>query len=156
MRTIEGFLSAGDFRFGIVVSRFNETITQKLLDGAVDALIRHGAAHDKLTVIRVPGAFELPVVARKSAASGLYDAVICLGAVIRGDTPHFDFVAAEAAKGIAMSAMDSGIPIAFGVLTTDTMEQAFERSGIKSGNKGWDAAVTAIEMADLYRKLPKD
>lgn len=156
MRTIEGFLSAGDFRFGIVVSRFNETITQKLLDGAVDALIRHGAAREKLTVIRVPGAFELPVVARKSAASGLYDAVICLGAVIRGDTPHFDFVAAEAAKGIAMSAMDSGIPVAFGVLTTDTMEQAFERSGIKSGNKGWDAAVTAIEMADLYRKLPKD
>lgn len=156
MRTIEGFLSAGDFRFGIVVSRFNETITQKLLDGAIDALVRHGAARDKLTVIRVPGAFELPVVARKSAASGLYDAIICLGAVIRGDTPHFDFVAAEAAKGIAMGAMDSGIPIAFGVLTTDTMEQAFERSGIKSGNKGWDAAVTAIEMADLYRKLPKD
>ncbi|MBN1879580.1 6,7-dimethyl-8-ribityllumazine synthase [bacterium] len=156
MKTIEGFLSAADFRFGLVVSRFNETITRKLLDGALDGLVRHGASPDNVTIIWVPGAFELPVVARKTAGSGQYDAILCLGAVIRGDTPHFDFVAAEAAKGIAISAMESGIPIAFGVLTTDTIEQAFERSGIKSGNKGWDAALTAIEMADLYRKLLKD
>jgi len=155
MKTIEGYLSAQNYRFGIIVSRFNETITQKLLDGAVDALIRHGAHTDKITVVRVPGAFELPVLAKKIANSNEFDAIICVGAVIRGDTPHFDFVASEAAKGIALSAMESGIPVAFGVLTTDTIEQALERSGTKSGNKGWDAALTAIEMADLYHKLLK-
>ncbi|MBN1298027.1 6,7-dimethyl-8-ribityllumazine synthase [bacterium] len=156
MRTIEGFLSAEGMRFALVVSRFNELITRKLLDGALDALRRHGASDGHLTVIWVPGAFELPVVARKTARSGDHDAVICLGAVIRGDTPHFDFVAAEASKGIALSAMESDIPVSFGVLTTDTIEQAIERAGTKAGNKGWDAAMTAIEMADLYRHLRKD
>jgi 6,7-dimethyl-8-ribityllumazine synthase len=153
MRTIEGFLSAERFSFGIIVSRFNETITRKLLDGAVDALVRHGAPSENISVIWVPGAFELPILAARLAKTGNYDALLCLGAVIRGDTPHFDYVAAETAKGIAHSAMQSDIPVAFGVLTTDTIEQAFERSGTKAGNKGWDAAVTAIEMADLYARL---
>ncbi len=153
MRTIEGFLSAERFNFAIIVSRFNETITNKLLDGAIDALVRHGGSPDKITIIRVPGAFELPIVAARIAKSDNYDAVLCLGAVIRGDTPHFDYVAAETAKGVANAAMQSNTPIAFGVLTTDTIEQAFERSGTKAGNKGWDAAVTAIEMADLYAHL---
>jgi len=155
MRTFEGYLSAGSTRFALIVSRFNEMITRKLLDGAMDALKRHGADASELTVIWVPGAFELPVLAKKAAGSGDYDAVICLGAVIRGDTPHFDFVASEAAKGIALSAMETDIPVAFGVVTTDTIEQAIERAGTKAGNKGWDAAMTAIEMADLYRNLKK-
>ncbi|HPQ40336.1 MAG TPA: 6,7-dimethyl-8-ribityllumazine synthase [bacterium] len=155
MRTFEGFLTAKGIRFALIVSRFNELITRKLLDGAMDALRRHGAADDDITVIWVPGAFELPVLAKKTAGSGQYGAVICLGAVIRGDTPHFDFVASEAAKGIALSAMEASIPVAFGVLTTDTIEQAIERAGTKAGNKGWDAAMTAIEMADLYRSLKK-
>ncbi|MGB3977319.1 MAG: 6,7-dimethyl-8-ribityllumazine synthase [bacterium] len=155
MRTFEGFLAAESFSFAIVVSRFNEMITRKLLDGALDALIRHGASKDNITVIWVPGAFELPIVAGKIVKKNSYDAVICLGAVIRGDTPHFDYVAAETAKGIASMAMQSNLPVTFGVLTTDTLEQAFERAGAKSGNKGWDAAITAIEMADLYQKLQK-
>jgi 6,7-dimethyl-8-ribityllumazine synthase len=155
MRTIEGFLSAEKFTFAIVVSRFNETITRKLLDGALDALVRHGASRESITIVWVPGAFELPIVAGKITQTGDHDAVICLGAVIRGDTPHFDYVAAEAAKGIALTAMQSNKPVAFGVLTTDTLEQAFERAGTKSGNKGWDAAITAIELADLYKKLLK-
>lgn len=155
MRTFEGFLAAESFSFAIVVSRFNEMITRKLLDGALDALIRHGASKDNITVVWVPGAFELPIVAGKIVKKNSYDAVICLGAVIRGDTPHFDYVAAETAKGIASMAMQSNLPVTFGVLTTDTLEQAFERAGAKSGNKGWDAAITAIEMADLYQKLQK-
>ncbi len=155
MRTYEGFLSAESFSFAIVVSRFNEMITRKLLDGALDALVRHGALKENITVIWVPGAFELPIVAAKIMKKGTYHAVICLGAVIRGDTPHFDYVAAETAKGIAATAMQSSLPVAFGVLTTDTLEQALERAGAKAGNKGWDAAVTAIELADLYQKLQK-
>ena len=153
MKTYEGYLSAEKFRFALVASRFNEMITRKLLEGALDALKRHGSSEDDISIIWVPGAFELPVVAKKVVSSGDYDGVICLGAVIRGDTPHFDFVASEAAKGIALAAMESGIPVSFGVLTTDTIEQAIERAGTKAGNKGWDAAMTAIEMVDLYRTL---
>ena len=140
-------------KFGIVISRFNEFISSKLLDGAVDALTRHGAAEDNIDVYWVPGAFEVPPIARMLAGKGDYAAVICLGAVIRGATPHFDYVAAEAAKGIAQVAMGSETPVAFGVLTTDTIEQAIERAGTKSGNKGADAAMAAIEMADLCGRL---
>jgi len=153
MKRIEGYLSAEGFRFAIIVGRFNEFITRKLLDGALDALVRHGAADDKISVIWVPGSFELPMVAKQVAASKKYDAVICIGAVIRGETPHFDFVAAEAAKGIAQAALESDMPVTFGVLTTDSTDQAIERAGTKSGNKGWDAAISAIEMADLYKKM---
>ncbi len=153
MKTIEGYLSGNDFAFAVVISRFNELITQKLLDGALDCLIRHGASTERIHVIWVPGSFEIPMVARKIVKSNQYDAVICLGAIIRGDTPHFDFVAAEAAKGIASVGFDSHIPVTFGVLTTDSIEQAIERAGTKSGNKGWDAALSAIELANLYHKL---
>jgi 6,7-dimethyl-8-ribityllumazine synthase len=150
---IEGKLNAGGLKFAIIVSRFNDFITDKLLGGSLDGLVRSGAAEDDITVIRVPGAFEIPMVAKKAAGSGRFDAVICLGAVIRGATPHFDYVAAEASKGIASVSLDSGVPVAFGVLTTDTLEQAIERAGSKAGNKGWDAAMTAIEMVNLYRQL---
>ncbi|MCD4655243.1 6,7-dimethyl-8-ribityllumazine synthase [bacterium] len=155
MQIFEGYLSAKGCRFVIIASRFNEMITRKLLEGAIDALKRHGASEDSIEIIWVPGAFELPIVARKVLRSDTYNAAICLGAVIRGDTPHFDFVASEAAKGIALCAMETNVPVAFGVLTTDTIEQAIERSGTKAGNKGWDAAMTAIEMADLYKVLQK-
>ena len=153
MKTLEGHLSAEGVRFGIVISRFNAFITDKLLEGALDALRRHGASDENIEIIRVPGAFELAVTARRAAESGRYQAVICLGAIIRGDTPHFDYVAAETAKGIAMVGMSGAIPVAFGVLTTDTSEQAIERAGTKAGNKGWDAALSAMEMTDLFRKM---
>ena len=152
-KTIEGKLSAKDRKFAIVVSRFNEFISQKLLEGALDCLSRHHCNEQDVTVAWVPGSFEIPPVAKKMAVSGNYDAVICLGAVIRGATPHFDYVAAEVSKGIAQSAMETEVPIIFGVITSDTIEQAIERAGTKAGNKGWDAALAAIEMADLFTKL---
>ncbi len=153
MKVIEGELQAKGLKFGIVISRFNEFITSKLLDGAKDALLRHGAKEDDIDITKVPGSFEIPLVAKKMAAKGTYNAVICLGTVIRGATPHFDYIAAEVSKGVALASMDTGVPVAFGVLTCETIEQAVERAGTKSGNKGWDAAVTAIEMAQLMKKL---
>lgn len=153
MKIIEGDLQAKGLKFGIVVSRFNDFITNKLLEGALDALIRHGADEKNIDIVKVPGSFEIPLIAKKMAGKGTYDAVICLGTVIRGATPHFDYVAAEVSKGIAAASMDSGLPIAFGVITSDTIEQAVERAGTKSGNKGWDAAIAAIEMAQVLRKL---
>jgi 6,7-dimethyl-8-ribityllumazine synthase len=153
MKIIEGELQAKGLRFGIVISRFNEFITSKLLDGAKDALLRHGAKEEDIDVVKVPGAFEIPMVAKKMALKGTYHAVLCLGTVIRGATPHFDYIAAEVSKGIAAASMDTGVPIAFGVITCDTIEQAVERAGSKSGNKGWDAAITAIEMAQLVKKI---
>lgn len=153
MRIIEGNLVGKEAGFAIVVSRFNHFITEHLLSGAEDALKRHGISDDKLTVVWVPGAFEIPLVAKKLAQSGNYAAVICLGAVIRGSTPHFDYVAAEVSKGVAAAGLETGVPVVFGVLTTDSIEQAVERAGTKAGNKGWDAALTALEMTDLYSKL---
>ncbi len=153
MKRYEGELQAKGLKFAIIASRFNDFITNRLLDGSVDALLRHGASEQNIDIIKVPGSFEIPLVAKKVAAGKSYDAVICLGTVIRGATPHFDYVAAEAAKGIAAASLDTGVPIAFGVLTTDTIEQAVERAGSKSGNKGWDAAMVAIEMAQLMKKL---
>jgi 6,7-dimethyl-8-ribityllumazine synthase len=153
-RVVEGHLSAVGLKFAIIVSRFNDFITMRLLDGAMDALLRHGASDDRITVYRVPGSFEIPLLARKLVThSQAGDALICLGALIRGATPHFDYIASEATKGIASAALESGIPVTFGVLTTDTLEQAIERAGTKAGNKGWEAAVSAIEMANLYRQL---
>ena len=150
---INGSLRGEGRRFALVVSRFNEFITSRLLEGAVDCFIRHGGLATDLTVVRVPGSFEIPLTALKLAKSGMYQGVICLGAVIRGSTPHFDYVAAEAAKGIALAGMSSGIPVIFGVLTTDTIEQAVERAGVKAGNKGWDAMMSALEMTDLFAQL---
>jgi 6,7-dimethyl-8-ribityllumazine synthase len=150
---IEGDLSAAGLKFGIIVGRFNSFIGERLLEGALDALVRHGADDAKIDVARVPGSFEIPLVAKKMAESGKYDAVICLGAVIRGSTPHFDYVAAEVSKGIAHVTLDTGVPVAFGVLTTDTIEQAIERAGTKAGNKGFDAAVTAIETVNVLRRI---
>jgi 6,7-dimethyl-8-ribityllumazine synthase len=149
----EGQLVARDYRFGIVVGRFNEFISGKLLNGCLDALKRHDAAEESIEVAWVPGAFEVPLVAQKMAASKRYDAVICLGAVIRGATPHFEYVSSEVAKGIAKVSLDTGVPTIFGIITSDTLEQAIERAGTKAGNKGWDAAISAIEMADLLRKI---
>lgn len=153
MKVIQGELSAELLKFGIVVSRFNDFVTSKLLDGAVDALLRHGAGEEDIEVVRVPGSFEIPLVAKRLAQKGGYDALICLGAVIRGATPHFDYVAAEVSKGVAQASLETGIPIAFGVITADTIEQAVERAGSKAGNKGWDAAMTAIEMAQVLKRL---
>ncbi|SHJ61070.1 6,7-dimethyl-8-ribityllumazine synthase [Parasporobacterium paucivorans] len=153
MRKLEGNLIAKDLRFGIVAGRFNEFISSKLLSGALDGLIRHGAAEEDIDIAWVPGAFELPLVAQKMAASKKYDAVICLGAVIRGSTSHYDLVCAETTKGIASASMQTGIPVLFGVVTTDSIEQAIERAGTKSGNKGYDSAVSAIEMANLLRQI---
>jgi 6,7-dimethyl-8-ribityllumazine synthase len=153
MNIIEGKLLAEGFRFAIVNARFNEFITNKLLGGAIDALHRHGAADESITVAWVPGAFEIPLVAAKLARSGKYDAVICLGAVIRGSTPHFDYVCAEVTKGVAHVGMETGVPTIFGVLTTETIEQAIERAGTKAGNKGFDAAVSAIEMINLIKQI---
>jgi 6,7-dimethyl-8-ribityllumazine synthase len=153
MKIIEGKLQAKDMKFGIVISRFNDFITSRLLEGAVDGLIRHGAVDKDIEVVRVPGSFEIPLAAKKMAASGKYDAVICLGTVIRGATPHFEYVAAEVSKGIAAASLDTGVPIAFGIITSDTIEQAVERAGSKSGNKGWDAAITAIEMAQVIKQI---
>ena len=152
-KVIEGTLNAQGIRFAIVVSRFNDFINAKLLDGALDALTRHGAEDDQVITIRVPGSFEIPLMAKKLADSGNYDAVICLGAVIRGATPHFEYISAEVTKGIAKVTLDSGIPISFGILTTDNIEQAIERAGTKSGNKGWDAAMAAIEMVNLLKEI---
>jgi len=150
---IEGKLIAGDASFSIVASRFNAFITEKLLEGALDALKRHGAKMDRVKVVWCPGAFEVPLVARKLAESESYDAVICLGAVIRGATSHYDLVASEVSKGIAGVSSDTGVPVIFGVLTTDSIEQAIERAGTKAGNKGADAAMAAIEMVNLLRQL---
>ncbi len=149
----EGQLIADKYRFGIVVSRFNEFISNKLLGGALDALQRHGAQSDNIEVAWTPGAFEVPLVAQKMARTKKYDAVICLGAVIRGSTPHFEYVSSEVSKGIAKVSLETEIPVIFGIVTTDTLEQAIERAGTKAGNKGWDAAVAAIEMADLAGQL---
>lgn len=153
MKILEGELQAKGLKFAIIVSRFNDFITSKLLDGAKDALLRHGAKEEDIDIARVPGSFEIPLIAKKLALKGTYNAVICLGTVIRGATPHFEYVAAEVSKGIAAASMETGIPIAFGVITSDTIEQAVERAGTKSGNKGFDAAITAIEMAQLMKKL---
>lgn len=153
MKIYEGNLLAQDLRFGIIVSRFNDFIGERLVGGAMDALKRSGADEKDIDLFKVPGAFEIPLVAKKVARSGRYDAVICLGAVIRGATPHFDYVANEVSKGIAHVSLETDIPIAFGVLTTDTLEQAIERAGSKAGNKGWDAAMAAIEMANLIRGI---
>jgi len=153
MKKFEGELQAEGLKFAIIVSRFNDFITSKLLDGAVDALVRHGSSEKNIDVIKVPGAFEIPLIAKIVAEKKSHDAVICLGTVIRGATPHFDYVAGEAAKGIATASMETGTPIAFGVITSDNIEQAVERAGSKSGNKGWDAAMVAIEMAQLLKKL---
>ena len=150
---VEGNLDGKGLRFGIVVSRFNSFISERLLEGAVDALKRHGVADGDVTVARIPGAFEIPLTAQAMAASRKYDAVICLGAVIRGSTPHFEYVSSEVSKGIATVSLATGVPVAFGVLTTDTIEQAIERAGTKSGNKGFDAAMSAIEMVNLYRQI---
>ena len=152
-RIIEGELLVRDLRFGVVITRFNDFVVEPLLRGALDALKRHGAATAQIEVVRVPGAFDLPVAARKLALSRRYEALIALGAVIRGQTPHFDYVAGECASGLARIALESGVPIAFGVLTTDTMEQAVDRAGGKAGNKGADAALAALEMANLLRRL---
>ena len=152
-KIIEGELLVRDLRFGVVITRFNDFVVEPLLRGALDALKRHGAADKQIEIVRVPGAFDLPVAARKLALSRRYEALIALGAVIRGQTPHFDYVAGECASGLARVALESGVPIAFGVLTTDTMEQAVDRAGGKAGNKGADAALAALEMANLLRRL---
>jgi len=153
MKIFEGELQAKGLKFGIIMSRFNEFITAKLLDGAVDALVRHGVREDDIDLAKVPGSFEIPLIAKKMAQKGTYHALICLGTIIRGATPHFEYIAAEVSKGIATASLETGVPIAFGIITSDTIEQAVERAGTKSGNKGWDAAVTAIEMAQLQKKL---
>lgn len=155
MRTIEGKLDASGLRFGIVIARFNEFISGKLLAGCLDGLRRHGAGDDQVDVVWSPGSFEIPLLAKKLAASRKYDAVICLGAVIRGSTPHFDYVAAEVSKGVAHVGLESGLPVIFGVLTTDNIEQAIERAGTKGGNKGFDAALAAIEMANVVKIIER-
>ncbi|MBN1867458.1 6,7-dimethyl-8-ribityllumazine synthase [Candidatus Sumerlaeota bacterium] len=152
-KVIEGQLAAQGIRVAIVTSRFNSFVTNRLEEGALDALVRHGASDGDIAVFRTPGSFEIPLLADKLAKSGKYDAVICLGAVIRGGTPHNTYIASEVAKGIAQAALSSGVPVVFGVLTTDTVEQAIERAGAKSGNKGYEAAMTAIEMVNLYKKV---
>jgi 6,7-dimethyl-8-ribityllumazine synthase len=154
-RVIEGELTAKGRRFALVVSRFNELIGRKLLEGALDCLNRHEAGENAADIIWVPGAFEIPLAAKKAAETGMYDAVVCLGAVIRGETPHFDFVAAEASKGIAQASMQTGVPVIFGVITTDTVEQAVNRAGTTAGNRGFDAAMAAIEMSNLMGKIGK-
>ena len=150
---IEGKLDAKGLRVGLLVSRFNSFVSERLVEGAIDALLRHGGEQEDINIVRVPGAFEIPPTAQQMAASGRYDAIVCLGAVIRGATPHFEYVSAEVSKGVASVAIDSGVPVTFGVLTTDTIEQAIERAGSKAGNKGFDAAMAAIEMANLYKAL---
>jgi len=152
-RIIEGEISAKGLTVAIVVSRFNDFISQPLLDGALDALRRHGASDDQITIVKVPGCFEIPSMAKKLALDSRFDCVICLGAVIRGATPHFEYISSQVARGIASVALESQIPVAFGVITTDTLEQAIERAGAKSGNKGWDAAVSAMEMVNVAKAL---
>lgn len=154
-RIIEGGLSAKGLKFGLVVSRFNDFIGSKLLEGAVDTLLRSGASDGDIDVVKVPGSFETPVAAQTMIKNGRYDAVICLGAIIRGSTPHFDYIASEVAKGIAKLSLEAGLPISFGIITADNLEQAIERAGTKSGNKGKDAALSAIEMANLFKELGK-
>jgi 6,7-dimethyl-8-ribityllumazine synthase len=151
--TIEGKLTAENHKYAVVVSRFNWFITEKLLEGALDCLVRHNGNTDHIDVIKVPGSFEIPVTALKCAQTKKYDAVICLGAVIRGKTSHFDYVAGEAAKGVGQAGLQSGVPTIFGILTTDSIEEAIERAGSKAGNKGWDAALAAIEMVNLFRQI---
>lgn len=157
MRVYEGQLDAKGLKFGLIVSRFNEFITSKLEDGCIDALLRHGASEDDVDIFRVPGAFEIPYLANKLAnnSSKSYNAIVCLGVVIRGATPHFDYICAEVSKGIAQVSLATGVPIIYGVLTTDTIEQSIERAGTKSGNKGFDAGLSAIEMANLYQLINK-
>jgi len=149
----EGSLLGKGLKFGIVVSRFNEFITNKLLDGAEDALLRHDVSEDDIEIAWVPGAFEIPLVAKKLAQTGKYDAIICLGAVVRGETPHFEYVASEVSKGIARVSQETGIPVTYGIITADTLEQAIERAGTKAGNRGFDAATDAIEMANLLKNI---
>jgi len=153
MKTYEGQLTGNGLRVGIVVSRFNHFITERLLEGAIDALKRHGVADQDITVYRVPGSFEIPLVAKKVAETCKVNGVLCLGALIRGSTPHFDFIAAEVTKGIASISLDLGLPMAFGVLTTDTIEQAIERAGTKAGNKGWEAALSLLEVINLFQTV---
>jgi len=153
VKIIEGFLDASKIKVGIVSSRFNELVSRGLLEGALDCLRRHNAKDDAIDVVWVPGAFEIPLIAKKMVETKKYDAIICLGAVIRGATPHFEYVASEVTKGIANVSLESGVPVIFGVLTCDTLEQALERAGAKPGNKGFSAALTAIELADLARKI---
>jgi len=152
-KSIEGDLNGAGHKVGIVVSRFNDFITSRLVDGAVDCLLRHGVKDGDIEVVKVPGAFEIPMAAKRMAGQKKYDALLCLGAVIRGATPHFEYVAGEAAKGIGAVALEASIPVLFGVLTTDNLEQAIERAGAKSGNKGWETALAAIEMINLYKQL---
>ena len=152
-KIIQGDLSGKGCKFGIVAARFNDFITGRLLEGALDGLQRHGVEESDIEVVKVPGSYEIPLAAKLMATSKKYNAVICLGAVIRGATPHFEYVSAEVSKGVAAVSMDTGVPVIFGVLTTDTIEQAIERAGTKSGNKGWDAAISAIEMANVVKKL---
>jgi len=152
-KTFEGHLDAGGLRFGVVVSRFNSFVTTRLLEGALDALVRHGAEREAVDIAWTPGSFEIPLIAAEMAGSGQYDAILCLGAVIRGDTPHFDYVAAESAKGIAQASLESRVPIVYGIVTTDDLEQAIERAGTRMGNKGAEAAVVGIEMANLLKAL---
>ncbi|MDD6088529.1 MAG: 6,7-dimethyl-8-ribityllumazine synthase [Desulfovibrionaceae bacterium] len=153
IRTIEGQLVATDLSFAIVATRFNDFIVDRLISGAVDYLVRHGADPDRMTIVRVPGAFEMPLIAKKMAGSGKYDGVIALGAVIRGGTPHFEYVAAEATKGLALASLESGVPVGFGLLTTDNIEQAIERAGTKAGNKGVEAAAAVLETVQVLRQL---
>jgi 6,7-dimethyl-8-ribityllumazine synthase len=152
-KIIEGKIVAKGMKFGIVASRFNDFICGRLIEGAIDSLMRAGAEEKDIAIYKVPGSFELPLTAKKLATSARFDAIICLGAIIRGATPHFEYISAEVSKGIASVGLDTGVPVIFGVLTTDTIEQAIERAGTKSGNKGADAAMTAIEMVDLFKKI---
>lgn len=152
-RILEGHLDAKGFRFALVVARWNEAVTSRLLAGAEECLVRHGADRETLTIVRVPGSWELPLAASRVAATRKFDALVALGALVRGETPHFDVLAAATAKGLVQAGMASGIPVIFGVLTCDTLEQAMDRAGGKAGNKGWDAALAAIEMAGLYKRL---
>jgi 6,7-dimethyl-8-ribityllumazine synthase len=151
--TITGKLDASGLKTAIIASRFNDFVTARLIEGAVDCLVRHGSGEKDVTVIRVPGSFEIPLVAKKTASSGKYDAVVCLGALIRGQTPHFDYIAAEVTKGVAQVSLDTDVPVTFGVVTADTLEQAIDRAGAKAGNKGFEAALVAVEMADLLRQI---
>ncbi len=153
LKVVQGELTGKGLKFGLVAARFNDFITSRLLDGAVDALQRHGVTDGDIDIVKVPGSYEIPLAAKVLAQSKKYNAIICLGAVIRGATPHFEYVSAEVSKGVAAVSMESGIPVIFGVLTTDTIEQAIERAGTKSGNKGWDAALSAIEMANVMRQI---
>jgi 6,7-dimethyl-8-ribityllumazine synthase len=152
-KILEGKLTAKGKKFGVIISRFNELISKQLLSGAEDCLVRHECKRDDITVAWVPGSFEIPITAKKMAQSSNFDAVICLGAVIRGGTPHFDYISAEVSKGVAQVGLETGIPVIFGIITADTIEQALERAGTKAGNKGWDAALSAIEMVNLMGKM---